>query len=287
MKTLRSKILAVIVVLVVAAVAYSIGSGAILAPSSVSAATTLYNQDTVTSIYSTASPAVVEIGVTQQNAGPLGRFYQEGQGSGFLIDQNGYILTNEHVVDGAASVQVKLSNGQTVNATVTGTDAIDDLAIIKVDATAVSTIDPLTLGDSSAVKVGQMAIAIGNPFGLDNTVTVGVISGLNRSVNGITGMLQTDASLNPGNSGGPLLDANGEVIGINTAIETGSAMSGGARGIGFAVPSNTAKNVLDDLKAGKQVARPWLGIQGQTLTPSSASSVLHRAAKRSLSMFRA
>ena len=273
MKTLRSKILAVIVVLVVAAVAYSIGSGAILAPSSVSAATTLYNQDTVTSIYSTASPAVVEIGVTQQNAGPLGRFYQEGQGSGFLIDQNGYILTNEHVVDGAASVQVKLSNGQTVNATVTGTDAIDDLAIIKVDATAVSTIDPLTLGDSSAVKVGQLAIAIGNPFGLDNTVTVGVISGLNRSVNGITGMLQTDAALNPGNSGGPLLDANGEVIGINTAIETGSAMSGGARGIGFAVPSNTAKNVIPDLEAGKQVARPWLGIQGQTLTQSLAQQL--------------
>jgi S1-C subfamily serine protease len=271
--TLKGKIIAVVVVLVIAALAYSVGSGAILAPKAVSAQTILYNQDTVTSIYSNASPAVVEIDVTQQSSGFYGGFAQEGQGSGFLVDEQGHILTNNHVVQGASTVQVKLSNGKTVDATVTGTDAIDDLAVITVDTAAVSGIQPLTLGDSSAVKIGQLAIAIGNPFGLDNTVTVGVISGLNRSLNGTTGMLQTDAALNPGNSGGPLLDANGTVIGINTAIETGGMTSGGARGIGFAVSSNVAKSALTDLEAGKQVARPWLGIQGQTLTSSLAQQL--------------
>ncbi len=170
------------------------------------------------------------------------------------------------------SVKVILKGGNTVDAKVVGTDAIDDLAVISVDASAVEGVTPLQLGDSSAVKPGQMVIAIGNPYGLDDTVTVGVISGLNRSVSGSgsTGMLQTDAAINPGNSGGPLLDANGMVIGITTAIESPST---GARGIGFAIPSNVAQKALPDLTAGKQVARPWLGISGAALTQALAQKL--------------
>jgi S1-C subfamily serine protease len=230
----------------------------------------LYNAETVTSIYDNASPAIFEIEMTEQS-GYLNRLMQ-GQGSGFLIDNQGHILTNNHVVDGATSVKVVLDNGNTIDATVVGTDAIDDLAIISVDASAVKGITPLQLGDSSAVKPGQMAIAIGAPFGLTDTVTVGVISGLNRSVSGssLIGMLQTDAALNPGNSGGPLLDVNGMVIGINTAVE---AQAMGADRIGFAVPSNVAQKALPDLIAGKKIARPWLGITGSALTQTLAQNL--------------
>jgi S1-C subfamily serine protease len=167
---------------------------------------------------------------------------------------------------------VILDNGNAVDATVVGTDAFDDLAVIGVDASAVKGITPLQLGDSSAVKPGQMAIAIGTPYGLTDTVTVGIISGLNRSVSGsnLTGMLQTDAAINPGNSGGPLLDVNGIVMGINTAIE---AQATGANGIGFAVPSNVAQKALPNLIAGKQVVRPWLGISGAELTQTLAQNL--------------
>ncbi len=275
MKTLKSKIIAVLIVLVVAAAAYAVGSGNLFAAKNVSADPILYNESTVTSIYNNASPAVVEIDVTQQNTSYFGRSLQEAQGSGFLIGFDsgntvGYILTNNHVVEGASTVQVKLKGGNTTSAKVLGTDANDDLAVISVDASAVSGITPLTLGNSSTVTPGQMAIAIGNPYGLDNTVTVGVISGLNRSIGNLTGMLQTDASLNPGNSGGPLLDANGSVIGINTAIESTAT---GARGIGFAVPSDVAKNVIPNLEAGTQVQRPWIGISGTNLTSTLAKTL--------------
>jgi S1-C subfamily serine protease len=274
-KTLKSKIIAVLIVLVVAAAAYTAGSGNLFAAKNISADPILYNESTVTSIYNNASSAVVEINVTQQNTSYFGRSLKEAQGSGFLIGFDsgntiGYILTNNHVVEGASTVQVKLKGGNTVSAKVLGTDTVDDLAVISVDATAVSGITPLTLGNSSAVTPGQMAIAIGNPYGLDNTVTVGVISGLNRSIGDLSGMLQTDAALNPGNSGGPLLDANGAVIGINTAIE--STASGGS-GIGFAVPSDVAKNAIPDLKAGTQVERPWIGISGTNLTAALAQTL--------------
>ncbi len=180
------------------------------------------------------------------------------------------------MVTGASSVNVKLSNGSIVKAAVIGTDAVHDLALIKVDAASVTNITPLTLGNSDNLKIGQMAIAIGNPYGLDNTLTVGVISGTNRVVSdstiNLTGMLQTDAALNPGNSGGPLLDATGAVIGINTAIETGTG-GAGARGIGFAVPSNVVTNVLSNLKAGQTVNRPWLGVGIQTLNAALAQSL--------------
>ena len=269
MNTLKGKIIAVVTVVLIAAAAYALGAGQVFAPQKASAAPALYSEDTVTSIYDNASPAVVEIDMTQRTPGFFNQS-MEGEGSGFLIDTEGHILTNNHVVDGATSVQVVLKGGNTVDAKVVGTDAVDDLAVISVDASAVASITPLQLGDSSAVKPGQMAIAIGNPYGMDGTVTVGVISGLNRNVNGVTGMLQTDAAINPGNSGGPLLDANGMVIGINTAIESPST---GAIGIGFAVPSSVAQKALPNLMAGKQMVRPWLGISGAALTPALAQQL--------------
>jgi len=276
LNTMKGKIIAVLVVLVIVAAAYGVGSGTFFASKTVSAGPILYNEDTVTTIYDNASPAVVEIDVTQGSTGSgfFGRFMQEGQGSGFVIDIEGtkYILTNNHVVSGASTINVKLSTGQNVNAKVVGTDPLDDLALISVDNSAISLINALPLGDSSLVKPGQMAIALGNPYGYDNTLTVGVISGVNRTITGsrYSGMLQTDAAINPGNSGGPLLNANGSVIGINTAIESPST---GAQGIGFAVPSNVAKNALANLKSGTQVSRPWIGISGTALTQAMAQSL--------------
>ena len=270
MNSIKGKIITVIVVVGIAVAAYTAGASGVLSPQKASAAPVLYNADTVTGVYDNASPAVVEIEMTEQS-GYLNQLMQ-GQGSGFLIDNQGDILTNNHVVDGATSVKVILNNGNTVDAKVVGTDAIDDLAVISVDASAVKGITPLQFGDSSAVKPGQMAIAIGTPYGLTDTVTVGIISGLNRNVSstGLTGMLQTDAAINPGNSGGPLLDVNGMVIGINTAIE---AQATGVNGIGFAVPSNVAQKALPDLLAGEQVARPWLGISGAELTQTLAQNL--------------
>jgi S1-C subfamily serine protease len=221
----------------------------------------LYDQNLVTQIYDTANPAIVEIIVTKQST--YG-YPPKGQGSGFVIDAQGNILTNNHVIEDAVSIQVIFSNGKTMPADIIGTDSSDDLAVIHVDASAIKGITPLTFGNSTVVKPGQMAIAIGTPYGLMNTVTVGVISGINRSVDGtnFTGMLQTDAALNPGNSGGPLLDENGEVIGINTAIEAESSVTC----IGFAVPSSVATRVIPLLKEGNQIVRPWLGISGIALS---------------------
>ncbi len=269
MNTLKGKILAVLAVLLIAVAAYGFGSGW-FTTKSVSADTSLYNQDTVNSIYTNASPAVVEIVVSESsNAGFFGRNIQQGEGSGFLIDTSGNILTNNHVIDGATSITVKLNNGQTTTGKVVGTDSVSDLALVNIDPSVVSGVAPLTLGDSSLVKIGQLAVAIGSPLGYQNTVTVGVISGLNRTIStsSYTGMIQTDAALNPGNSGGPLLDANGSVIGINTAVETGSD------GIGFAVPSNVATQDLANLKAGKTIEHAWIGIAGRNLTASLAQSL--------------
>jgi S1-C subfamily serine protease len=270
MKSIKNKIIAAVAVVAIAGTAYAVGATGVLAPKAASADPVLYNADTVTGIYDNASPAVFEIDVAE-SSGIFSNFMQ-GQGSGFLIDNQGHILTNNHVVDGATSVKLVLDNGNTVDATVLGTDAIDDLAVIGVDTSAVQGIAPLQFADSNAVKPGQMAIAIGTPYGLTDTVTVGIVSGLNRDVNGsdLTGMIQTDAAINPGNSGGPLLDANGMVIGINTAIE---AQATGANGIGFAVPSDVAQKVIPDLIAGKKVERPWLGISGTALNETLANNL--------------
>lgn len=266
MSTFKGKLAAAILVVFIAVAAYGLGVSGAVGPKSVSAAPPLYSQDTVSSIFDNASPAVFQIDVTREGSGFFGRFSQGGQGSGFLIDDEGYIVTNNHVVEGASIVNV-IIDGKSVKAEVVGLDPIDDLALIKVDVSDVSGIDPLELADSDSVRPGQMAVAIGNPFGLDDTVTVGVISGLNRTLGDLRGLIQTDASLNPGNSGGPLLDSEGRVIGVNTAIEASTA---GGKGIGFAVPSNTIEKVLPDLRAGKTITRPWIGIRGMTLTEDLA-----------------
>jgi len=272
LKTMKGKIVVVLSSLLLIGAAFTVGTSFHLVANSTAAAPSLYSQDTVTSIYSSASAAVVEINVTQTVNTIYGKSTQQGLGSGFLIDNQGDILTNNHVVDGVTAVKVTLTNGNTIDGKVLGTDPVDDLAVVNVDASAVSGITPLTFGDSSKVVPGQMAIAIGNPLGYTDSITVGVISGLNRSVSGsnLRGMLQTDAAINPGNSGGPLLDYQGNVIGINTAAEIGAT---GADGMGFAIPSNLATKIIPDLVAGKTVSRPWLGISGTALTQTTASQL--------------
>jgi len=219
-----------------------------------SASPVLFDEQSVVSMYQQVAPAVFQV-----NANGT------GQGSGFLIDVDGYIVTNEHVVDGASDVQVVLDDGTSVEAEVVGWSLADDLALLKVDAGAVSGIEPLALGDSDDLKPGQMAIAVGSPFGLEDTITLGIVSGLDRSLSTslnrpMSGIIQTDAAINPGNSGGPLLDSDGEVVGVNTAIETSTY--GNGVGIGFAVPVNTLKQLLPRLKEGGKVRPPYLGISG-------------------------
>ena len=198
-----------------------------------------------------------------------------GTGSGIVIDRSGHILTNRHVVQGATRLVVELRDGTTATAEVTGMDAGNDLAVIRVDLPAESLI-PAVFGDSGAVRVGEPVFAIGNPFGLGFTVTSGIISGLGRESDGepgghsIRGVLQTDAAVNPGNSGGPLFNAGGEVIGINTALENPY----GQRvfvGVGYAVPSNAAQRFIPRMIAGEEIEHPQLGIAGIALNALSAA----------------
>jgi putative serine protease PepD len=199
----------------------------------------------------------------------------EGQatGSGFVVSKDGYIVTNDHVVDGATNVQVMVGTSkQQHDATVVGVDPSRDLALLKIEAGGLKT---LSLGDSSKVGVGDNTYAIGNPFGLDNTLTTGIVSALNRNLQApdgatITGAIQTDAALNPGNSGGPLLDSAGQVIGVNSQIETGSSngAEAGNVGIGFAIPSNTIKDFVAQAKTGKLAPSP---VQGQQEQPDPFS----------------
>lgn len=192
-----------------------------------------------------------------------------GQGSGFITDKTGVILTNAHVVSGADKVTVTLKDGRSFEGEVKGTDEVTDLAVVKITPQN-EQIPVAPLGDSSGVNVGDWAIAVGNPVGLNNTVTLGIISTLERSSAQVgipdkrVDFIQTDAAINPGNSGGPLLNANGEVIGINTAIRRD------AMGIGFAIPINKAKELEPTLAAGKEVPHPFIGIRMVTLTPEEA-----------------
>jgi serine protease Do len=203
------------------------------------------------------------------------RFFDEGPrrpvragGSGVILNANGYIVTNNHVVENAADIQVKLDDGRELPATVVGRDAKTDLALLKIDATGLPVIP---LGDSTALQVGEPVMAIGNPFGLEQTVTTGIVSATGRVIGSgpYDNFIQTDASINPGNSGGPLINARGEVIGINTAI---FSRSGGSVGIGFAVPSSLAKTVITQLADHGTVERGWLGVSIQPLTKELASS---------------
>ena len=198
---------------------------------------------------------------------------QRATGSGFVIDDDGHVMTNAHVVDGADDIQVTLGDeDKTYDAKVVGEDPSTDIAVLEIDAPA-DELDPLALGDSSALDVGDPVVAIGNPFGLDRTVTAGIVSALQREIsapNGftITDVIQTDAPINPGNSGGPLIDSSGKVIGVNSQIESSSE---GNVGIGFAVPIDTASEVAQQLIADGQVHHAFLGISGSDLTEEIAN----------------
>ncbi len=226
-------------------------------------------EEIIIALYRAASPGVVHITSTVLSQDFFFRVVPErGAGSGFIVDERGYILTNNHVVENAESLEVTLADKSKVPAKLIGRDPNNDVAVIRIAGPREKLI-PLRLGDSAKLQVGQMAIAIGNPFGLDRTVTRGVISALGRSLQSDTGrqirnVIQTDAAINPGNSGGPLMNSRGEVIGINTAIFT---PSGGSVGIGFAIPVNTAKKLLPQLIARGRASHPWLGISGMEITP--------------------
>jgi len=231
---------------------------------------------TARDIYKRDAPGVafIRANIVQQSQSPFGfgPMTQQGTatGSGFVIDKNGSILTNAHVVASATKITVSFGNKESVPAQVVGRDVNDDLALIKVNPSGLN-LKPLALGDARSVQVGDPTIAIGNPFGLDRTLTTGVVSALQRKIqapNGfaISNVIQTDAALNPGNSGGPLLDAAGRVIGINSQIETGG--NGDANvGIGFAIPINTAKNALPQLQKGN-IETGYLGVTGSSIKPS-------------------
>jgi serine protease Do len=264
-------------------------------------------QGTLENIYSAVSPSVVNIQVVQKvSAGnsssdsqqlpgfpffsnPQGQQphdqFQGALGSGFVWDQQGHIVTNNHVVNGADQITVTFSDGNILPAKLVGTDPDSDLAVIQVDSSA-HQLQPITLGDSAAVKVGQMAVAIGNPYGLEGTMTTGIISALGRSLPStensaqsytIPDIIQTDAPINPGNSGGVLLNADAQVIGVTSAIESAS---GANSGIGFAIPSAIVNNVVPALINDGKYVHTWLGISGSTLIPDLATAMNLNAAQR-------
>lgn len=218
-------------------------------------------------IYEEVGPSVVNIiSTTISYDFFLNPVPEKGSGSGSIIDKNGHILTNFHVVENAKRLEVTLFDGTKWDATLVGSDISNDLAVIKIKAPQ-EKLRPIPFGDSSALKVGQKVLAIGNPFGLDRTLTVGIISSLGRTMRApdgrlIRGVIQTDAAINPGNSGGPLLDSSGRMIGINNAI---FSPVGANIGIGFAIPVNTAKKVVPQIIQKGYVSRPWVGITGQDI----------------------
>jgi len=218
----------------------------------------------IVSVVNKSMPAVVNIStVTLVESFFFGVFPQSGVGSGFIFDPKGYILTNYHVVEKAKKIEVSLSEGKKYPGKVVGYDKRSDLAVIKIDA---ENLPYLPLGDSNKLQTGQFAIAIGNPYGLNRTVTLGIVSATDRTIvepNGVRleNLIQTDAAINPGNSGGPLINIKGEVIGINTAIQSE------AQGIGFAIPINTAKSIADKLIKEGKITYPWIGISGYAITP--------------------
>jgi serine protease Do len=241
-------------------------------------------QNSVTQVVNDVGPAIVRINAsrtvkTQMPESFNDPFFREffgsqipsmpneqlrGTGSGFIVSSDGLILTNSHVVDGADQVSVTLKDGRTIDGKVMGKDNLTDLAVVKIEAEALPTV---VFGDSEALQIGEEAIAIGNPLGLDNTVTTGIISATGRNSTQIgvgdkrIDFIQTDAAINPGNSGGPLLNAKGEVIGINTAIIRN------AQGLGFAIPINSARDIAEQLIANGKVEHPFLGIQMTSITP--------------------
>jgi putative serine protease PepD len=262
-----------------AAVAAALGDDPIAAPATQvtvtdASAAASSGSSTVGQIYKRTSAAVVEITVTSAGeASPLGgsQGTQQAQGSGFVYDTQGHVITNQHVVDGAQSVSVRFANGKTYSAKVVGSDPSTDIAVIDVDAPA-SELKPIELADSSAVEVGDGVIAIGSPFGLEQTVTTGIVSALHRQITApnnfsIDDAIQTDAAINHGNSGGPLLDTDGTVVGVNSQIESDS---GGNDGVGFAVPSNTVGTIADALISDGSVEHAYLGVATEDSSSAGA-----------------
>ncbi len=228
----------------------------------------------VAAIYAAARESVVSVKT------------QSGSGTGFVVDAGGTIVTNAHVVGNATTVQVQFADDETVRGEVTGVDRSSDLAVVKVDAGRA--LKPLALADSSSVRTGQLAIAIGSPFGLSQTTTAGIVSGTGRHIQApdgfqIDSVIQTDAPINPGNSGGPLLDATGRVIGVNSQ---NASQSGGSVGIGFAVPSNTVRDVVGRLERGETIKRAYLGVStsagsgGVTVAAVTSGAPAERAGLR-------
>jgi putative serine protease PepD len=269
----------------VAAAAIGVGGAATYAGLAAEGTRTIVRQETVSNgepaanttglsvsdIYQRTQKGVVEITVaTSQSTNPFGDPQtQQAQGSGFVYDSNGRIITNQHVVEGATSISVRFWNGKTYKAELVGGDPSTDLAVIKVDAPA-SVLTPLTLADSNAVAVGDNVVAIGSPFGLENTVTSGIVSALHRQMTSpnnfsIDDSIQTDAAINHGNSGGPLLNAEAQVIGVNAQIESDS---GGNDGVGFAIPSNTVKSIVSELISTGKAEHAYLGVSVETVNAS-------------------
>jgi S1-C subfamily serine protease len=237
----------------------------------------------INEIYRAAGPGVVHIDTVTKVTQPADPFFgnpfdtsqtERALGSGFVIDKAGHIVTNYHVVRAATSIRVSFSNNERIKAKVVGVDPSTDLAVLKVDVKS-RALRSLPLGNSDSVHVGDQVIAIGNPFGLDRSVTAGIVSAVQRRIEApnqlsIEHVIQTDAALNHGNSGGPLLSAQGDVIGVNAQIETGGSASQGNVGIGFAIPVNTVRDVAAKLIKEGKVEHPVLGIEGKTLIPSIA-----------------
>ncbi|HTW12035.1 MAG TPA: trypsin-like peptidase domain-containing protein [Solirubrobacteraceae bacterium] len=241
----------------------------------------------INQIYKQDSPGVVDIDVTSQQSGTSNGFFQtppttsEDEGAGVVFDKQGDIVTDEHVVAGATSVTVNFQDGYSAKAKVLGTDPSTDVAVIRVNAPQ-SQLHPIPFADSSSAQVGDPVVAIGSPFGLPETVTAGIVSAVGRSItapNGytITGAIQTDAAINPGNSGGPLLNAAGDVLGLNDQIQTSS---GSSAGIGFATPANADIQVINAIIAGKPVKHPYVGVclenpqsgSGAEIVPANSAS---------------
>jgi S1-C subfamily serine protease len=224
-------------------------------------------------IYARASPAVVSVRT------------RGATGTGFLFDRDGTLVTNAHVVGRSREVAVRFGgNGHSISASVLGVDPSSDLAVLKIAVSDTPNVDPLALADSSRVKVGDPAVAIGNPFGLDRTATAGIVSGLGRHIRAPNGVeidqvIQTDAPINPGNSGGPLLDVRARVIGVNSQIATAGQTGNGNVGIGFAVPSNTVRQVVPRLKQGQTIDRPYLGVVTGRASPTQPDGAIVRSVR--------
>jgi S1-C subfamily serine protease len=239
----------------------------------------------INGIYTRSAPGVVQVTTTSVVQVPQDPFFgdpfgapqteqEKALGSGFVVDKAGHIVTNYHVVQGARSIQVSFSNNESLKAKIVGADPSTDLAVLQVKADS-RALTPLQLGNSDDVRVGDSVVAIGNPFGLDRTVTAGIVSALQRPIQAPNGytidhVIQTDAALNHGNSGGPLLNAQGLVIGVNSQIQTASTGSDGNVGIGFAIPSNTVKTVVAQIIKNGKVEHAFIGVSARGITPELA-----------------